>query len=106
MRIVATLAAVILSTAAGIFWYGNSGEESQPATEPERDVANAPARPTSKESLEQRMKSIYQDSVIEEGMGSIASAKQKWKMIIAQDLPKGKYSIMARGKLKKYGDGP
>lgn len=55
--------------------------------------------------MKRELKSIYEDSVIEETMGNIEVAKEKWKKIIEEDLPSGEYQNKARSNLRKYGVG-
>ena len=54
-------------------------------------------------SLRRDLKSIYEDSVLEESLGNVDSAKEKWKKIIKDDLDFEEYSKKARTLLKKYG---
>jgi tetratricopeptide (TPR) repeat protein len=56
-------------------------------------------------TLKQQMKGIYEDSVLEESMGNVDSAKEKWKKIMSEDLETGDYAQKARSKLSKYGIG-
>jgi hypothetical protein len=51
------------------------------------------------------MKTIYQDSVLEESLGNVDSAKEKWKKIIQEDLSFDDYTTKAKLKLQKYGAG-
>jgi len=53
--------------------------------------------------LKRELKSIYEDSVLEESMGNVDSAKEKWRKIMKEDLEKGEYARKARSKLEKYG---
>lgn len=55
--------------------------------------------------LRRIMKNIYEDSVLEESLGNVDSAKEKWKKIIKEDLESGDYAIKAKSKLQKYGGG-
>jgi pSer/pThr/pTyr-binding forkhead associated (FHA) protein/tetratricopeptide (TPR) repeat protein len=55
--------------------------------------------------LHREMKSIYEDSVLEESMGNVDTAKEKWKKIMQEDLEGDDYSNKAKGKLQKYGIG-
>lgn len=55
--------------------------------------------------LNRTMKSLYEDSVIEESLGNIDAAKQKWKKILDEDLKNGEYFGKAKRKLQKYGAG-
>lgn len=53
--------------------------------------------------LNQQLKSIYEDSVLEEGLGNVDSAKEKWRKILEIDRPNGEYFRRARNKLRQYG---
>lgn len=53
--------------------------------------------------LHGNMKSIYEDSVLEESLGNVDSAQEKWKKIIKEDLDFDDYSQKSRTLLKKYG---
>lgn len=52
--------------------------------------------------LNQKMKMLYSDSVLEEHMGQIESALTKWKKIKDLDIPTGDYYNKATSKLRKY----
>lgn len=54
-------------------------------------------------SLRRELKSIYEDSVIEESMGNVDSAKEKWRKIVSEDLDFDEYSKKAKILLKKHG---
>ncbi|RME16900.1 MAG: FHA domain-containing protein [Bdellovibrio sp.] len=58
----------------------------------------------SKLLLQKKMKSLYEDAVLEESMGGIEGAKSKFLEIVHQDIKGGKYYIKAKSKLKKYGE--
>ncbi len=49
------------------------------------------------------VKNLYSDSVLEENLGDIESAKSKWKKIQDLDVPHGEYHRKSKVKLKKYG---
>ena len=51
------------------------------------------------------MKSIYEDSILEESLGNVEAAKEKWKKIMQNDLEFDDYYKKAKRKLKKYGEG-
>ncbi len=71
------------------------------------DPKNKEAKTTAEKvltSFNRKLKSLYEDSVIEESMGNVAQAKEKWQKIIDDDLENGKYGTMAREKLQKYGE--
>lgn len=53
--------------------------------------------------LKKDMKSIYEDSVLEESLGNVDSAKEKWRKIVKEDLDFGEYTLKAKSKLQKYG---
>lgn len=53
--------------------------------------------------LYKEMKVIYSDSVLEESMGNVEQAKEKWKQILEADVPSGEYYNKAKVKMKKYG---
>ena len=55
------------------------------------------------QELHRVMKSIYEDSVLEESLGNVDTAKEKWKKIIQEDLPNDDYTKKATSKLQKYG---
>ena len=48
------------------------------------------------------MKNMYAESVIEENLGNIESAKKKWRTILEQDVPGDAYFDKAKTKLGKY----
>lgn len=53
--------------------------------------------------LKKDMKSIYEDSVLEESLGNVDSAKEKWRKIMKEDLDFDEYTLKAKSKLQKYG---
>jgi pSer/pThr/pTyr-binding forkhead associated (FHA) protein/tetratricopeptide (TPR) repeat protein len=53
--------------------------------------------------LKRGMKNIYEDSVLEESLGNVDSAKEKWRRIMKEDLDFDEYTIKAKSKLQKYG---
>ena len=55
--------------------------------------------------LRRELKGVYEDSVLEESLGNVDSAKEKWKKIVKDDLEKGEYGQKAKSKLQKYGIG-
>ncbi|NQY99537.1 MAG: FHA domain-containing protein [Bdellovibrionales bacterium] len=55
--------------------------------------------------LRKEMKSIYEDSILEESLGNVEAAKEKWKKIMQNDLEFDDYYKKAKRKLKKYGEG-
>jgi pSer/pThr/pTyr-binding forkhead associated (FHA) protein len=58
---------------------------------------------TYSKELQGLVKNIYGDSVLEENLGNIDSAKEKWKKIRTMDVPHGEYYKKSGLKLKKYG---
>ena len=72
--------------------------------DPNNDAAKT-LRDQMRSELKREMKGIYEDSVLEESMGNVDSAKEKWKKIMGEDLEKGEYAKKAKGKLQKYGVG-
>ncbi|MGZ3722800.1 MAG: FHA domain-containing protein [Bdellovibrionales bacterium] len=74
----------------------------------DEDPGNSSAKETRGQmlsELKREMKSIYEDSVLEESMGNVDSAKEKWRKIMKEDLDNGEYGKKAHGKLQKYGVG-
>jgi pSer/pThr/pTyr-binding forkhead associated (FHA) protein len=71
---------------------------------PKNEKANALKKETLSD-LRKEMKSIYEDSILEESLGNVEAAKQKWKKIMAEDLEFDDYYKKAKRKLKKYGEG-
>lgn len=55
--------------------------------------------------LRREMKAIYEDSVLEESLGNIDAAKEKWKRLLQDDLPSDDFYTKAKLKLQKYGVG-
>ncbi len=56
-------------------------------------------------NLRREMKAIYEDSVLEESLGNVDGAKEKWKKILDENIPNDEYSNKAKIKLQKYGIG-
>ena len=54
-------------------------------------------------NLKREMKSLYEDAILEESLGNIESAKEKWMKIVDGSLPKDEYHTKAKNKLKLYG---
>ena len=54
------------------------------------------------QGLRREMKSLYEDSVLEESMGNVDAAKEKWNNILKSDLPSDEYTTKAKMKLQKY----
>ena len=55
--------------------------------------------------LRREMKALYEDSVLEESLGNVDTAKEKWKKITEDNLPFDDYTKKAKQKLRKYGIG-
>lgn len=53
--------------------------------------------------LRAKLREIYEESVISEGLGQIDEAKTKWKRITEMDTTDGEYYNKARNKLRAYG---
>ena len=56
-----------------------------------------------KTELENRMRTVYTNSVIEERFGNVELSKNLWREIITKDVPNGAYYLKARRKLQQYG---
>ena len=56
-----------------------------------------------RDELRVKLKEIYEESIISEGIGDIEQAKSRWKKIIDIDHPEGDYYRKARNKLRNYG---
>ncbi len=54
---------------------------------------------------DQKLRDIYEESVINEGLGQIDQAKTNWKKILEMDHPDGVYYKRARNKMKAFGGG-
>lgn len=52
--------------------------------------------------LRAAMKTLYQDSVLEESLGNIEAAKEKWKQILSESLKGEEYFEKAKRKTHKY----
>jgi hypothetical protein len=59
-------------------------------------------RSTATRELHVEMKNMYSESVIEENLGNIESAKKKWSVILKQDEKSDPYYEKAQIKLRKY----
>jgi pSer/pThr/pTyr-binding forkhead associated (FHA) protein/tetratricopeptide (TPR) repeat protein len=70
--------------------------------DPGNKVARA-ERDRMMENLKRELKSMYEDSALEENMGNVDSAKEKWKRILKEDVENGEYAKKASSKLQKYG---
>lgn len=72
--------------------------------DPKNEAART-ARDTMLRSLQRQMKAIYEDSVLEESLGNVDSAKVKWQKIVQEDLEFDDYTKKAKIKLRRYGFG-
>ena len=52
---------------------------------------------------DQKLREIYEESILNEGLGQIDQAKANWKKIMDTDHPDGLYYKRARNKLKAIG---
>ena len=50
-----------------------------------------------------KMRELYQEAIISEGLGDVEGAKEKWRKIVDTDHPDGEYYKKARSKLRAYG---
>lgn len=55
--------------------------------------------------LRREMKAMYEDSVLEESLGNVDAAKEKWKKIMDDNINTDEYYSKAKQKLEKYGIG-
>jgi tetratricopeptide (TPR) repeat protein len=53
--------------------------------------------------LRKKMQLIYQEAIVDENIGNVESAKEKWRKILEQDVTNGEYYQKSQIKLKKYG---
>lgn len=51
-----------------------------------------------------KMREIYEEAIISEGLGDVDGAKGKWKKILETDHPDGEYYKKARSKMRTYGN--
>lgn len=56
-----------------------------------------------RKQINRQMKTIYEDSVLEESLGNVEAAKDKWRKILEMSYPEDSYYQKAKAKLKKYG---
>jgi pSer/pThr/pTyr-binding forkhead associated (FHA) protein len=69
------------------------------------DPQNADAielKKTAQSQMKRELRSIYEDSRLEESMGNVENAKQKWKKIQEDSYPGEEFYEKAKNKLKKY----
>lgn len=72
----------------------------------EMDATNARAATLNakiQRELAIKLKEIYEESIIAEGLGNVPVAKEYWKKIIDIDHPEGEYYRKAKSKLRAYG---
>jgi tetratricopeptide (TPR) repeat protein len=53
--------------------------------------------------LRKKMQLIYQEAIVDENIGNVESAKEKWRKILEQDISNGEYYQKSQMKLRKYG---
>ncbi len=53
--------------------------------------------------LKKKMQGLYQEAIVEENIGNVETAKERWKKILELDVPAGEYFQKSKIKLKKYG---
>ena len=56
-----------------------------------------------KNQISKKVRPLYQEAILEENMGNINVAKNKWKEIMDLDVRDGEYSKKSKKKLKQYG---
>lgn len=54
--------------------------------------------------LNGQLRVIYEDAILEEGVGKVSSAQAKWKQIIEKDTSDGEYFQKSRIKLRNYSE--
>lgn len=84
---------------AAIKFCDNAVAEDPSSADAQRMKAQA------KSEMRKELKSMYEDSVLEESMGNIDTAKEKWKQIIEKSIPGEEYHNKARKNLDKYSGG-
>jgi pSer/pThr/pTyr-binding forkhead associated (FHA) protein len=77
----------------------NKAKEYDPQSEKAAEL-NAKVR----RDLTNKVREIYSEAVIDEGIGLIPQAKDKWKNILKIDHPEGEYYKRAKSKLRAYGE--
>lgn len=60
------------------------------------------AKKTAISKMQKEFRSVYEDSRLEESMGNIEAAKQKWQKIKDESFPGEEFYEKAKSKLKKY----
>lgn len=56
-----------------------------------------------KNELRKKMQVFYQEAVVEENIGNVETAKERWRKILELDVKDGEYFQKSKMKLKKYG---
>lgn len=72
------------------------------------DASNAEAKTMKAQivaELKRELKGVYEDSVLEESMGNIDVAKERWKQIMEKAIPGDEYHTKSKRNLQKYGGG-
>ncbi len=54
--------------------------------------------------LNGQLRSMYEDAILEEGVGKVADAQSKWKQIMEKDTADGEYYQKSRIKLRNYSE--
>lgn len=62
-------------------------------------------RDSAKSKLQKELRAAYEDSRLEESMGNVEGAKQKWQKIMVDSYPGEEFFEKAKGKIKKYEGG-
>ncbi len=97
----------LVKAAEGAYAIGNFKEAVQRLKESKkidpRDERVAELFAKYRRELDQKMREIYEEAVISEGLGQVDDAKVKWKKIMETDHHEGEYYNKSRTKLKKYG---
>jgi tetratricopeptide (TPR) repeat protein len=96
-----------VTSAESLFKQGNYKEalsevdrarKIDPDNEKARDLQSSITR-----ELNSQLQEIYSNSVLDEGLGNIEAAKEKWRKILEVDRKNGDYYKRARSKLRTYG---
>jgi pSer/pThr/pTyr-binding forkhead associated (FHA) protein/tetratricopeptide (TPR) repeat protein len=76
----------------------DKAQKIDPHSQPVADLNHSVQR-----ELNGQLQEIYSNSVLDEGLGNIEAAKEKWRKIIELDRPQDAYYKRAKDKLKTYG---
>lgn len=102
--------AKVKAAIASVRSLADSGKYKDAIIALERASVVAPEDDTLKEEiahltdeLRKKMQVLYQEAIVEENIGNIDTAKDRWRKILAQDIPNGEYYAKAKSKLNKYG---